>query len=86
MQVRTFDESGKVIKLFADIIVTKDSQRSMVVGGGAKLIKRIGTEARKDLEGILGEKVYLELFVKAKKNWFKEEQFMKEVGYVTDNS
>ena len=54
----------------------------MVLGAGGKRIKFIGTEARREIERILGRKIYLETHVKLKKDWTKNAQTMRELGYV----
>lgn len=62
------------------IIVDRDSLKKIIIGKGGRLIKEIGTLARKDLETYFGKKVYLELFVKTFKNWREKEKYLQELG------
>ena len=75
------DENTGLHSIFAVIYVERTSQKGIIVGKGGQLIKRIGTEARKDLEEIVEAKVFLDLRVKVLKNWRSNEEFMKRVGY-----
>lgn len=63
------------------IIVDRDSVKKIVIGKGGNLIKEVGIEARKDLELLLGKKVYLELFVKVIKKWRDKEKYLNELGF-----
>ena len=65
----------------AIVYVEHDSQKGMIVGKRGEAIKRIGTEARQDLEHILGTRVYLDLYVKLKKNWRRDASQIKRFGY-----
>ncbi|MEI6080544.1 MAG: GTPase Era [bacterium] len=76
-----YEETPQIHRIYADIYVEKDSQKGIIVGAGAQMIKKIGVEARKDIEALTETKVYLELFVKVKKNWTKDEKMLKELGY-----
>jgi len=67
--------------IYATIYVERQSQKGIVIGKGGTMIKRIGTESRTDLEGMLGQQVFLDLHVKVLKNWRSNEQFMRRVGY-----
>jgi GTP-binding protein Era len=83
VKILKFDEdSGPVIKLFAEILVAKDNHRPIVIGKGGQVLKVIGTEARKDIETLNARKVYLDLRVCAKPDWQKNPGMMKELGYV----
>lgn len=73
-------ENGKVY-IRATIYVEKETQRKIVIGFKGNLIKKIGTEARLDIEKFLGKPVYLELWVKIYKNWRKSEEALKFLGY-----
>ena len=63
------------------IIVDRDSLKKIIIGKQGSMIKEIGIEARKDLEELLGKKVYLELFVKTIKNWRDKEKYLQEFGF-----
>ena len=62
----------------------RDSQKGIIIGKNGKLLKEIGTEARKDIETLLGEPIYLTLWVKVKDDWRKKKPFLKELGYVDE--
>lgn len=81
VDVRVFEEDKKCPKIYADIWVAKERYKKMVVGQQGAKIVRIGSEARKDIEKLLGQKVFLDLNVKVKENWNKNFQIMKELGY-----
>lgn len=82
-----FDEtSKKVPHVSLEIVVAKDNHKGMVIGKGGENLKRIGSEARKDIEKILGEKVFLDLKVSYRENWYKNEYIMKELGYFHEKS
>lgn len=77
------DDEGPVVKIFSEILVAKDNHRGIVIGKEGQVLKRIGTEARKEIEKVVGRKVYLDLKVASKRNWVKNPGVMKELGYVT---
>jgi GTP-binding protein Era len=74
------EEKNRLITIHASIILEKGSQKGIVIGKGGKKLKAIGIAARKDIEILLGEKVLLKLWVKVKKNWSQNSQFLKELG------
>lgn len=81
--VNEFDESAKdIIKIFANIFVEKESQKGIVIGAGGRVLKKVGQEAREEIENILGCKVFLQLWVKVKKNWTRDKQFLHNLGYL----
>lgn len=79
--VNEFKEKSSLIKISADIIVNRETQKGILLGVGGKMIKQLGTEARKDIEQFLGQKVFLELFVKVRPKWRDNEFMLKEYGY-----
>jgi GTP-binding protein Era len=79
--VREFKEKETLIKIVADIIVHRETQKVILIGEKGSMIKKIGTEARKDIEKFLQQKVFLELFVKVKPKWRENELQLKEYGY-----
>jgi GTPase len=81
VQVTEFKEKQDLIKIAADIIVQRESQKAIILGERGAMIKKLGTEARKSIEEFLGSKVYLELFVKVKPKWRDNERQLKEYGY-----
>lgn len=70
-----------LVEIHAAIHVEADSQKGIIIGKSGAVIKKIGAEARKDIEKLLGAKVYLEIFVKVTKNWTKKGRLLKELGY-----
>ena len=76
------DEFDKV-HVYANIIVEQPTQKGIIIGKGGKLLKEIGVRARKDIEQLLGNKVYLELWVKVEKDWRKKKSHLQDFGYRT---
>ncbi|HVJ50201.1 GTPase Era [Desulfitobacterium sp.] len=79
--VESVEEKTTLVKVRASIIVERDSQKGIIIGQGGKLLKEIGTLARLDIETLLGSKVFLELFVKVKKDWRNQALNLREFGY-----
>ena len=79
--VQEFKEKSTLVKIRAEIIVQRESQKAIILGEGGKKIKQIGTESRKEIEKFLEQKVFLELFVKVRPNWRENELYLKEYGY-----
>jgi len=79
--IREFKEKTTLIKITADIIVQRETQKGIIIGEGGSMIKKLGTLARKDIEAFLGAKVFLELYVKVRAKWRDNENFLKEYGY-----
>lgn len=79
--INSYKEEPKIIKIQADIFVIRDSQKSIIIGNGGAAIKKLGTNARLEMEKFLGSKVFLELFVKVKKDWRDNETNLKSFGY-----
>ena len=79
--VREYREKESLVKIVADIIVHRETQKAILIGEKGSMIKKIGTEARKDIEAFIGRKVFLELFVKVKPKWRENEGMLREYGY-----
>ena len=79
--VNEFKQKSSLIKIRAEIIVQRETQKAIIIGEGGKMIKKIGTQARADIEKFLDQKVFLELFVKVRSNWRENELFLREYGY-----
>ena len=77
-----FDEKEKAIHIMAVIYVERDSQKGILIGKGGEKIKRVGIEAREDLERFFDKKIYLELFVKVEKDWRNRENKLRAFGYI----
>jgi GTP-binding protein Era len=63
------------------IYVERKSQKGILIGKKGEALKKVGAEARKEIENFLGREVYLELWVKVKEKWRKDKKFLKELGY-----
>jgi len=81
VDVDSFIDKKDIIRISAKIYVTRDSQKGIIIGKGGSSLKRVGTEARKDIEAFFGKKVFLELFVKVRKDWKDNERYLKQWGY-----
>lgn len=79
--VNEFKQKSTLIKIRAEIIVQRESQKAIIIGEGGKMIKQIGSQARKEIEQFLDQKIFLELFVKVRPKWRENELFLKEYGY-----
>ena len=79
--VHEFKEKTTLIKISANIIVNRETQKGIILGERGSKIKKIGTEARKEIEKFLGQKVFLELFVKVRPKWRENETHLREYGY-----
>jgi len=79
--VQEYKEKATLTKISADIILQRETQKGIVLGEGGKMIKQLGTLARKDIEEFIGSKVFLELFVKVRPKWRDNEMQLKEYGY-----
>jgi GTPase len=79
--VQEYQEKDTLTKIQADIIVQRETQKGILLGEGGKMIRRLGTEARKEIEEFIGRKVFLELFVKVRPKWRDNELQLREYGY-----
>ena len=75
------ERSESLTYISANIFVERDTQKGIILGRGGEMIKRIGRDARREIEGLLGTKVYLELWVKVRKKWRKDENELRRLGY-----
>ena len=80
--VEKFEEKETSIHIMAVIYVERDSQKGILIGKGGAMLKKVGTEARKDIEKFFGKSVYLELFVKVEPNWRNRENKLRSFGYI----
>jgi GTP-binding protein Era len=81
VEVDTYLDEEKIIKIRAVIVVERDSQKGIIIGKGGAMLKKIGREARKDIENFVGKQVFLETFVKVDKDWRASEVKLKKYGY-----
>ena len=76
-----YEEEGHLRRISASIVVERDSHKGMVIGNGGERLKRIGSEARQELEALQGGKVFLELWVKVRSGWADDEAHLRSYGY-----
>ena len=83
--IEDFDESERdgrgLVRIFARIYVARDSQKAIVIGKGGAMLKRIGTESRRGIEGLLGARVFLSLEVTVEPNWSERGEALRKLGY-----
>jgi GTPase len=81
--IETWEEKPEknLIAIGAQILVERNSQKRIIVGAGGSFLKKVGTQARKQIENLLGTRIYLKLFVKVVKDWSKREEMLAELGY-----
>jgi len=82
VDIERFEEHPELSKIYANIWVERSSQKSIVIGKQGEMLKKIGTEARIDIEKLLGHKVYLQLWVKVKKGWSDNERALQSLGFL----
>lgn len=82
--VEKFEEKETAIHIMAVIYVERDSQKGIIIGKGGAKIKKVGIQAREDIERFFGKKVFLELFVKVEKDWRNRENKLREFGYINN--
>ena len=80
--VEKFEEKENSIHIMAVIYVERDSQKGILIGKGGMMLKKVGTDARKDIETFFGKRVYLELFVKVEPNWRNRDNKLRQFGYI----
>ena len=81
VMVNEYKQKTGLIKITADIIVQRETQKAIIIGEGGKMIKKVGTESRKSIEAFLDQKIFLELFVKVREKWRDSDIHLKEYGY-----
>ena len=79
--VEKFEEEGSLRRIAASIVVEREAHKGMVIGEGGERLKRIGSEARQDLERLLDARVFLELWVKVRSGWADDESHLRSYGY-----
>ena len=81
IETEEFKEEPKIIRIRSVIMVERDTQKGIIIGHKGAALKRVGTEARKDLEKFFGKKIFMELYVKVNKNWRSNNNQLKRFGY-----
>jgi len=84
VEVEQFKEEGNLLRINAVIYAERDSQKGIIIGHGGKSLKKVGSEARKDIEAFFEKKVFLELFVKVEKDWRNRDNKLRSFGYRLD--
>lgn len=81
VEIERYEEQPSLSKIYAAILVERDSQKSIVIGKQGEMLKKIGSEARIDIEKFIDQKVYLQLWVKVKKGWSDSERALQSLGF-----
>jgi GTP-binding protein Era len=79
--VNSFKEEEKIVRISATIYVNRKSQKPIIIGKNGSMLKKVGTEARIDMEKFLGKQVFLETFVKVLENWRDNDITLRNFGY-----
>lgn len=82
--IESYVEDPKIVRIGAVIYVARQTQKGIIIGKQGSMLKKVGTEARKELEAFLGTKVFLEIFVKVSDKWRDNERDLKNFGYIQD--
>ena len=82
VEIMNFSRQNNVLKIDALIWVEREAQKGIVIGKQGALLKKIGVQARKEMEKIFGDKVFLQLRVKVRKGWGDDEQALRSLGYM----
>ncbi|MDD2584424.1 MAG: GTPase Era [Bacteroidales bacterium] len=82
--IDSFKEEESIYKIDAIIYVTRNSQKGIIIGKGGLTLKRVGTQARKDMEAFFEKKVFLQIFVKVNADWREDSKKLKQFGYIQD--
>jgi GTP-binding protein Era len=80
------ERSNGSVHIGATIYVEKDTHKAIVIGSGGAMLKQIGADARHEMQRMIGTKVFLELWVKVRKNWRQDEREVRRLGYTTDEN
>lgn len=85
VEIDKFDETDTLLRIYATIYVERDNQKAIVIGKNGEMLKRIGQQAREDLERFFDKKVFLETWVKVKSGWSDDERALQQLGYRDDS-
>ena len=81
VEVESFKEEDNIIRISAVIYCERDSQKGIIIGKAGSALKRVGSQARKDIEAFFGKQVFLQLFVKVDKDWRSSQSRLRHYGY-----
>lgn len=84
VRVQSFKEEEEIIKIDADVLLERDSQKGIIIGKGGRDLKRLGSQARHDMERFFAKKIYLNLSIKVRENWRNDDNWLKKFGYKKD--
>ena len=79
--VESYVDEGNLVKMRAEIRVARETQKQIVIGARGNMIKRVGMDARRDIEGLIGKKIFLDLYVRVDKDWRDDEVKLRRFGY-----
>jgi GTPase len=82
--INSFKDEPDIIRISAEIYVERDTQKGIIIGKGGSSLKKVGTEARKDMEAFFGKKIFLETHVRVADNWRKEKNKLRQFGYLNE--
>ncbi|MGJ0491968.1 GTPase Era [Methylobacter sp.] len=81
VEIERYEEKPEITKIYAIIWVERSTQKNIVIGKEGEMLKKVGTDARHDIEKLIGQKVYLQLWVKVKKGWSDNERALQNLGF-----
>jgi GTP-binding protein Era len=81
VEIERYEEKSYITKIYAIIWVERLTQKNIVIGKDGEMLKKVGTDARQDIEKLIGQKVYLQLWVKVKKGWSDSERALQSLGF-----
>ncbi len=84
VEIERYEEQQKITKIYAIVWVERDSQKNIVIGKQGELLKKVGTDARIDIEKLIDKKVYLQIWVKVKKGWANSERALHSLGFLDE--
>jgi GTP-binding protein Era len=82
VEIERYEELENITKIYAIIWTERPSQKNIIIGTEGDVLKKVGTDARKDIERLIGQKVYLQLWVKVKKGWSDDERALQSLGFL----
>jgi GTP-binding protein Era len=82
VEIERYEEQKKITKIYAVIWVERSTQKNIVIGKQGEMLKKVGSDARVDIEKLIDQKVYLQLWVKVKKGWSNNARALQSLGFV----
>jgi GTP-binding protein Era len=80
--IESYKEEENIVRIGAIIFTERESQKRIIIGHGGSALKRVGTQARKDIEAFVGKQVFLQTFVKVDENWRNDPRKLRNFGYI----